>query len=59
MKDLDEEHLVRPDAETKAMREKLDKELEDVLLNYERANEDPFNLSHAMDSRVQVTIDVN
>ena len=56
--ELDQEHLVRPVEETAAIREKLHKELEKILLNYERANEDSFNLSKALESKVEVTIDV-
>jgi len=36
---------VRPDAEMKAKVEELEKELEDLLVNYKRRNEDNFNLS--------------
>ena len=32
--------------------------MEDLLLNYERANEDPFNLSHSLKNTVEVNIDV-
>jgi len=41
------------------MRDKLSRQMEDLLLNYERANEDPFVLSKALDSKVEVTIDVD
>ena len=57
--ELEQEHLVRPEDEKMAMIEKLNRQLEDALLNYERANEDPFNLSKALESKVKVTVDVN
>ena len=57
--ELEQEHLVRPEDEKIAMIEKLNRQLEDALLNYERANEDPFNLSKALESKVKVTVDVN
>mmetsp|Transcript_36750 Transcript_36750/g.44952 ORF Transcript_36750/g.44952 Transcript_36750/m.44952 type:complete len:473 (+) Transcript_36750:201-1619(+) len=56
---LNQEHLVRPTEEYEAKKEALEKQLEDLLLNYERANEDPFNLSHALPNKVEVTIDVD
>lgn len=56
--ELDNELFVRPDAETKSRREQLMKELDDILVNYERGNEDKFNLSKTLDNKVEVTIDV-
>lgn len=56
--ELDREYLVRSDEETQQIKEKLEKEMEDLLLNYERANEDPFNLSHSLKNTVEVNIDV-
>lgn len=56
--ELDNELFVRPDAETRSRREQLMKELDDILVNYERGNEDKFNLSKTLDNKVEVTIDV-
>jgi len=42
-----------------AKEEAINKKLDSLLLNYERANQDKWNLSKALDNRVEVTIDVN
>lgn len=39
--------------------DELKRQLEDILVNYKRANEDHFNLSKALDNSVEVTIDIS
>jgi len=56
---LEQEHPKRPEQEYNALMDRYNKQLEDLLLNYKRANEDVFNVSKALDNTVEVSTDIN
>lgn len=57
--ELQNEHPPRPKAEYEARMAELNKELEDLVINYKRSIDQEFNLSQALENTVDVTIDTD
>ena len=56
---LQKEHPPRPQEEYDAKMDELNRQLGECLYNYQRSNEDRFNLSESIPNRVEVTIDLD